>query len=498
MSGRIGAWLRRFKPRTLGGRIFLTLLVGGAVLVVYAAGTAGYLIARERTLFAAQEMGVTIWESWRDAEIRRRAGQTPAAMREGAVRLRWQAVAPAALRAGTVQWLPLPIVRNDGGWPKAVAVHVDQGSLTEGQLRDLQQRGTALRYLSALSREVARLGVGASLELRLADDSVLIADSPTLWRARTRPSVVVVLAALALGAIFLLFSTAAQKLAGPFCKLADTINKGGMDGEGPAAVERGPTEARAMARTYNELRSKLTRTLQEKTRMLAAISHDLRTPSTRLRLRTEFIADDDLRATMLRDLDEMDLLLSETLELLNEAAQKETVKVVEFTSLLQSLCDDYADLGRPVVFEGPPALKAQTVPTLFGRGGSEIAFDQHRVIRIACRPGRLRRAFANLIENAIKYGGRARVAMDATAEQVSVHVYDRGAGIPKDQWDKVFLPFYRIEGSRARTTGGSGLGLAIVKSIVDAHQGQVSLGNRPEGGLCVTVELPRRDDSDAV
>jgi signal transduction histidine kinase len=312
-----------------------------------------------------------------------------------------------------------------------------------------------------------------------------------LWNERPSHAVLALITLLALGGVLLLSGIAARALARPFHELAVAIEQRGEDVQGPLLAESGPIEARAMVRADNHLRQRIAAMMADQTRMLAAVSHDLRTPSTRLRLRVEFVREAEVREAMLRDMDEMDAMLTEVLEFLSHEVREEAVKSVDLTALLQSVCDDYADLGRPVTFREPPPLTFHGVPTLFGATQQAHVFRHERKVRQSCRPNALRRALCNLIDNALKYGHRADVRLDAGSEAVRIQVDDTGPGIPEAEMKNVFLPLYRLESSRQRSTGGIGLGLAIVKAAVAAHHGHIELRNRPEGGLSVNVELPR-------
>lgn len=302
-----------------------------------------------------------------------------------------------------------------------------------------------------------------------------------------------VLAASAAG-VLALTGWAIGWLVEPVRELAAAIERHGVEAHDAPLPERGPLEARAMALAFNRLRGRITGLLDDQTRMLAAISHDLRTPATRLRLRVEFVHQDaELQRQMLRDLDEMDTLLAEAMAFLAHDVREEPRKLVDLNALLQAVCDDYADVGRPVGYMEPPPLRFRSVPTLFAAAGQELSFASERKVRLHCRPNALRRAVNNLIDNALAYGFRADVQLDADAQRVRIGVLDRGPGIPDEEIGKVLLPFYRIESSRRRATGGMGLGLAIVKAVADAHRGRVELCNRAEGGLMATLELPRQD-----
>lgn len=293
-------------------------------------------------------------------------------------------------------------------------------------------------------------------------------------------------------AVLVLADWAITRLVEPIRELAALIERRSVEDRGEPLPERGPLEARAMARAFDRQRERIAELLDDRTRMLAAISHDLRTPATRLRLRAEFVREDaELQRLMLRDLDEMDALLTEAMAFLADDVREEPRKLVDLSALLQAVCDDYADVGQPVGLVEPPPLRFRSVPTLFAAAGQELSFGGERRVRLQCRPNALRRAVNNLIDNALKYGFRADVRLDADARHVRIGVLDRGPGIPAEELDKVLLPFYRIESSRQRSTGGMGLGLAIVKTVADAHRGRVELSNRAEGGLLVTLELPR-------
>lgn len=490
---RIGGVLDRLLPATLAGRILLVLAAGALAL----GGTLGtaflYLNARSALLSDAYALGIDIAAVVRQAEAV--APDDPAALRPGrpglVVRLD-PMPADGFLFGRPAQNLPVPAALADFRAPDAVRVHLAAGSLAAVARGELMAAETTARYFAVLSREVARLGVEAVLELVLPDGARLMISAPGIWSARTRPSAVVLGGLALIGVLVAVFAAAARGLALPFSELATAIGRDSDTRETAPAPVAGPVEARAVAAAYNALRDRIAAVLAERTRMLAAISHDLRTPSTRLRLRAEFVEEEELRAAMLADLDEMDLLLAESLALLGDSVQREPERIVDFESLIESIADDYADLGRPVMFCAPPPLTFRPVQTVFGMPSDqdEVFFDRRRIL-VLCRAHGLRRALTNLIENALTYGRRARIHLDATAEMVEIRVEDDGLGIPETEWDNVFLPFYRLEASRARSTGGSGLGLAIVRSVVDAHGGRILLANRPEGGLEVTIRLPR-------
>lgn len=479
-------------PAILSGRILLVLALGALALGGVLGAGFLYLNTRTALLSDAYAAGIDIAAAVRRADRQIAAGEPGSVTAPGLELTAIGGSDDAFLFTRPPQNLPLPRAPAVLPGLAAVRVHLEAGSLAAVARAELQEAETPARYFAVLAREIARLGVPAVVELVRPDGVRLRIALPDLWSARTRPSAVVLAGLVLAGALVAVFAMAARALARPFADLAAAI--GGAherQAEEPVPVV-GPVEAQALASAYNALRDRIAAVLSERTRMLAAISHDLRTPSTRLRLRAEFVEDEELRTAMLVDLDEMDLLLAESLALLGDTVQAEPEKLVDFESLIESIADDYADLGRPVMFCAPPPLTFRPVQTVFGTPSDqeEVFFDRRRIL-VRCRAHGLRRAVTNLIENALTYGRRARIHLDATAETVEIRVEDDGPGIPEAEWENVLLPFYRLEASRARSTGGSGLGLAIVKSVVDAHGGRILLANRPEGGLEVTIRLPR-------
>jgi signal transduction histidine kinase len=229
--------------------------------------------------------------------------------------------------------------------------------------------------------------------------------------------------------------------------------------------EIGPTEIREAAEAFNQMQRRIRRFVEDRTRMLAAVSHDLHTMLTRFRLRAEYIDDNKAHA----DLAEMQAMLDATLSFARDDAAAEPRTSVDLSSVLQTLCDDLADAGQKVIYEGA-----------------------HRVT-IGCRSAALGRAFANLIDNAVKYGGEADVRLNDSADEVVIRIADRGPGIPEADRGKVFAPFYRLEASRSRDTGGTGLGLALARNIVRGHGSDITLEDREGGGLVACVGLPRSE-----
>lgn len=275
--------------------------------------------------------------------------------------------------------------------------------------------------------------------------------------------------ALMLAVVIVLIWYVARMTVRPLTRLAQAARGLGEDLRQPPLPEDGPSEVREAAQAFNAMQKRIRHDIEERERFLAAVSHDLKTPVTRLRLRSELLADENLRERNLRDLDEMQLMLTSALDLLRGKAVDEAVGPIDMVALLESLTDDQAESGHEVSLTTPASA------------------------RFAGRPQALRRAIGNLIENALKYGAHAAVTLEADDAGVCIVVEDDGPGLPDEELDKVFEPFYRAEPSRNRETGGVGLGLAIVRQVARKHGGNVTLTNRPGGGLRAMLWLPRRE-----
>jgi len=251
-------------------------------------------------------------------------------------------------------------------------------------------------------------------------------------------------------------------------RLARAAENIGDDPEGAPLPEDGPSEVRSVIRAFNRMRAQLRNYLLERSRMLGAISHDLQTPVTRLRLRAETIEDAERRAKFVRDLDEMEAMTRSALEFLKSLGNEPQRQPLDVGALVGSLCEDWSETGRDVTAHGQP------------RG----PYNSH--------PRALRRCLDNLVENALRYGERARITIEDDDVSLRVAVHDDGPGIPEQDLEQVFEPFFRLEGSRNRDTGGTGLGLSIARNIARWHGGDIHLRNAPGGkGLIAELILPR-------
>ena len=254
-------------------------------------------------------------------------------------------------------------------------------------------------------------------------------------------------------------------LTGPLRRLAQAADGIGR-GRVIAVPQDGPEEVQRVARALDAMQARITRLVDDRTQALAAVSHDLRTPITRLRLRAGFLDDRESQARMEADLDEMEGMISATLAYLQGEVDKEPPRLTDIGTLLSTLCDAAADAGQQVVLSGP------------------AHFD------VLCRHVALRRAVSNLIGNAVSYGGNASVRLDIGSDALRIAVEDSGPGIPEDELERVFEPFHRREASRNRSTGGVGLGLTIARRAVEEQGGTLTLANLPGGGLRAAIRLP--------
>ncbi len=260
---------------------------------------------------------------------------------------------------------------------------------------------------------------------------------------------------------------AVRRVTAPLGIVVQAAQRLGRDVDAPPIAGSGSREMQEVAQAFNEMQLRLQRLLQGRTTMLAALSHDLRTPLTLLRLRIEGLPEGEERDRMLASVGDLDAMIETTLQFARGEAAAEGHRRTDLGALLSSIVDDMADAGLPVTMEPSPAVV------------------------LACQPITLRRAIINLIDNAIKYGNTAHVTLLVSESAVSIVVEDEGPGIPESERQSVFEPFHRLEQSRNRETGGTGLGLAIALSIARAHGGQIVLRNRATAGLCATLILPR-------
>jgi signal transduction histidine kinase len=440
------AWLR-----SLNTRIALVLIIGLAL--VQAAGLTAHILGRldlER-LEQAEALGL------RFSSIYRSVVQAPPEQRDAALRELDPVSGFAATldqAASTSDLEPAP-----GDLQRMIRISMQVAPL-QGALRwkELTIRGTPAEGRMLVS---LRLPTGEWLNER-----VTVPPYPPLW---SEISVTVWLAMTLATAVLVLW--AVHQFAAPLRRVIRAAEDLGLDVNASPLPEEGSTETRAAAVAFNTMASRIRRFVHDRTFLLTAIGHDLRTPITRLKLRAEWMDDEEQQRKMLADLDELEGMVAATLAFGRADASAEAPAALDLAELLQTILEEAGDarphLAERCVYEGPA----------------------HQVVR--ARPVAMKRALTNLVLNALNYGGGAKVCLVPPKDGVlTILVEDDGPGIPSADLERVFEPFQRLEDSRNRETGGTGLGLPIARNILRAHGGDVALTNRAGGGVKAVVTLP--------
>jgi signal transduction histidine kinase len=305
-----------------------------------------------------------------------------------------------------------------------------------------------------------------SAEIALADGSWLRFVAPLLTVSPFSPFKLGFPLAAMLVSVLLVSAWVLHRWTQPLTQFVAAAEQFGTDIHSPSLSEAGPSEVRTAARTLNLMQQRIRRLVDDRTAFAAAIAHDLGTPITRLHLRAHEIEEEATRSHMLADLEQMRRMISATLEFARLEFAAEPTERLDLASLVQSLCDNYFDAGQQVaVLDLEPAI-------------------------VSAKPIALRRAIGNLLENAFKYGAHARVALATTPRDVRITIHDEGPGIPEDMMEEAFRPFRRLTETNDQPEG-TGLGLSIARSIVRGAGGEITLKNHADGGLQVTVTLPR-------
>lgn len=367
----------------------------------------------------------------------------------------------ASDQAFTAQWLPR---REDARVPV-----IDDPQFSEGATFLRKQLGRPEARIEAFEpadwpadqpdRRYAVL-------IQLVDDSwVEFSVSSRSWGLKEWMRNLIIIGLILLST-FIVALIATRHLATPLERFAEGARRFGVDFRAPPIPVVGPHEIRQAILAFNAMQAQLQHFVQDRTQMLAAISHDLRAPLTRMRLRGEFIDDAEQQSRLFRDVDEMQAMVNSALEFFRDEARLEHATAFDLAELLHTVVDDFKDAGTEVSFEGAP-----------------------RFVYMG-RPIGIKRALVNLIDNASKYGSEPGVQLKAFMDRVEIRVHDRGPGIAPQFHEQVFAPFFRIEGSRNKNTGGVGLGLSAARATVLEHGGTLTLRNWRGGGLEVKVSLP--------
>lgn len=460
------------RPRIGSLRAQLVILILGALVIAQAVSL--WLFADERSLAVRAALGF---------EAAGRAANVVRLLQE----------APPELSASIVRAASSPLVRFDLAPAPSVtapdhhhAAYIEtriRALLGDGFSRDirvnLRETAVPLHPIPNLSPQMAQMhqemmrgrmqAVEMTLSISLSGGRWLNVDTrferpPLQWPLSSFLAFGLT-AALILVAAFWFVMT---RLTGPLRDLsraAESLGRGDIVDPLPVA---GPDEVRELTRAFNRMQDRLTRFVADRTRILAAVSHDLRSPLTAMRFDAELVEDEKTRDSLIASIEEMQAMAEATLNFAEGLAGREPSETVEVSDWLGALADD------------------RTTPF-------ELADGPSMTVRI--RPLALRRAVRNLVENAIRYGGGATVGWHRAGDDLMIEVTDHGPGIPDEELDEVFAPFHRLEASRSLETGGHGLGLAIARAIVRGHGGDIRLENRAEGGLMASIFIPLEDDA---
>ena len=340
------------------------------------------------------------------------------------------------------------------------AMHAKPGFMGPGAHPPWMAPGAAMHFGS-------EPGFSFVAQVRLADGSLVTFDSRQSAETSGWPYRLLLSLAVLLAAVIAVSLVAVRWATRPLNALADAADELGRNIDRAPMPEEGPLEVVRAAHAFNTMQARLARTIRERSATLAAMSHDLKTPVTRLRLRAELLEDGELKRKISQDVEEMESMVLATLEFMRGGETAERVQPVDVTALLESLQEDAAVLGGQVALEGGTARP------------------------FAGRPQALKRCLGNLIDNALKYGESAALSVEDAPDWLVIRVRDQGPGIPEGELERVFEPFYRIEGSRGRDTGGTGLGLSIARNVAQLHGGTLIVRNIRDAGLEAVLTLPR-------
>ncbi len=444
----------RLRPASLAGRTALSLLIGFGVVQGIGLAVHTYTQRNLNRIEAEREIAT------RSALIYRRIARVPLAQQRGMLAREQRVFGARHVRLTTE-----PPIDGSFGLPLPARQILRASIITFPMAKPLRPHGLSLRGAFNPPRILIGFHLRDGLWL-----TVISPFQPTPpWRTPGFATAFIIM--FLLGAVMIIW--AVLRLTAPVRTLAAAAEQLGRDiGNAPALPEDGPSEIATAAVAFNTMAARIRRFVEDRTFLLTAIGHDLRTPITRLKLRAEFLEDETVRDKFMADLDELEAMVASTLAFGRDNAASEAMVPVDIVTLLRTALDEAADIAPEgahcVDYRGP----------------------DHLTLRI--RPLSFKRAIANLIANAIDYGGVARVSLHQPARDiVRIDIEDNGPGIQAAELERVFEPFRRIETSRNRRTGGTGLGLAIARNAVRAHGGDITLANRPGGaGLIASVFMP--------
>lgn len=472
----------RLMPRSLFGRLMLVLASG--LLLAQLLSAAINFAERDRLLLRARGTQ----QAQRISDVVKLLDSLGPAERERIVAV--LSVPPLVL---SLQDAPaVPAAQDPGRAPAAMFVSMLRASL--GADRELRVQATDLQTPpwppgAGYGRRPGMMGAGPGMgpgmmgagpghagphgfpvlrtEVLLRDGRWARFDTELAPAASGLPLRLALTLAVLLLAMLILSYVAVRWVTRPLHVLARAADGLGKDINRPPLPEEGPLEIRQAARAFNTMQSRLRLFIEDRTRILAAMSHDLKTPITRMRLRADLLDDEELRQRFESDLKQMETMVTHTLEFMRGLGGNEERQEIDVMALLESLQSDNAEMGRTVRIEGQASAPYVAVVSL------------------------LKRCLSNLVDNGVHYGNTVTVKVQDTPASLTLRFLDEGPGIPEPELERVFEPFYRLEHSRSRETGGTGLGLTIARNIAQTHGGDITLRNRDGRGLEAVLTLPR-------
>lgn len=459
----------RLLPASLFGRILLVLLAG--LILAQLGSTAIHLLDRGSSVYRLASLQIAS----HIAQTVRILNRLPAADRDAVV----QEVSSPQLRAS--------LSRQSVVVPSGFVEHDRyEAEFTEEVQRQIGARlpiradinpqprpdgATAGRFELWMARHFYFLlpePFSIVVQVVLQDGMVAVFDVNVPHEPLSRLETLVPLLLLLMLVCFALSGLLVRMITGSLDRLAGAADAIGRDPETAPLADSGPSEIHRVIAAFNRMQQRVRTYLVERSRLLSAISHDLKTPITRLRLRAEMLPDAEVRSRMLRDLNEMQTMVGTTLDFFRTTGKGAQRQPVDIGALIESICEDRRESGQ----------------SLSVRGAA-----QHGPYR--ADPQALRRCLENLVENAVRYGGGAEIEVIDSPERLRIAIGDRGPGIPAGELERVFEPFYRVDASRNMDSGGTGLGLSIAREIAHWHGGDVTLRNADGGGLMAELALPR-------
>ena len=461
-----------WRTNTIAGRMTVTIILAvslGILLEVLVGFCVAYFAAGPGAEILAAPSGAFIFDSRKEPVFSLNLGHNPEAL-----------VGKVVAVAGLIDTVPpayLPEIVAASSRPN-LELHLMDGPPLGGREEEagdlrLLRRMIEFQLGGPSTRRVfvTRSGSGASIsiELALSDGRWLQMSMPDFYAEGFSPLGIVPVTLPLYILAGLLGLLTARRLASPIRNFAAAAERLGLDPGALPLPESGPQELRVATRAFNRMQERLQRLVADRILMLAAISHDLRTPLNRLRLRVEFLADEEQQQRIFADLEAMSAMIDTALDFARGGVRHEPSTLVDLGILVEDVCEDAADAGAPVSYSG----------------------DQD--VHVYCQPPVIVRALSNLIDNAVKYGERADVTLMKEEHQVVIAVMDDGPGIPEEEREKVFGAFYRLDHLRDLPAGGVGLGLNAARTLIRANGGDITLANRNEGGLIARIVLPAGD-----